>query len=223
MSWDRRLGVGALIVAFLSIASFYLWPDEKWIGWLCLLAALTLGAMWLWLETRPHRGFMATIGLFTIIGAASGGVVGAIAGAVWFATHKSPAPATKTDELSQKPTPAPPPPVAPTTEEQARKIVQTIIDRYIKRHKSPPTEAWINSRLAEQGQTFTVRKRPTEKDKQSLAPPRTDHAAVRVEDSSDIKINNVDATGMDGVVTKRSQRISADNIKVREHGEPPKK
>lgn len=40
--------------------------------------------------------------------------------------------------------------------EQQSAIVQRLIERYKKKHKSAPTEEWINSRLASQGQSFRV-------------------------------------------------------------------
>jgi hypothetical protein len=52
MSLGDRLGVWGLIVALLGIAASILWPDKKWIGWLCLTAAVSLLAMWLWFEFR---------------------------------------------------------------------------------------------------------------------------------------------------------------------------
>ena len=52
MSFGDRLGLGGLVVALIGIAVVYLWPDKKWIGWLSLLAAVFLVAMWAWLEFR---------------------------------------------------------------------------------------------------------------------------------------------------------------------------
>jgi hypothetical protein len=40
MSLGDRLGWAGLIMAFLGIALAFLWPDKKWIGWLCLIATV---------------------------------------------------------------------------------------------------------------------------------------------------------------------------------------
>jgi hypothetical protein len=46
---------------------------------------------------------------------------------------------------------------APNTPGEKRKVVETIVDRYKKKHKGKgPTVNWINQRLQEQGQTFAV-------------------------------------------------------------------
>jgi len=37
-------------MAFLGIATMYLWPDKRWIGWLCLLFAVALLLYWPWRE-----------------------------------------------------------------------------------------------------------------------------------------------------------------------------
>jgi hypothetical protein len=50
MSLGDRIGLGGLLVALLSIAAFYLWPDRKWIGWLSLAASLLLLVGWGYLE-----------------------------------------------------------------------------------------------------------------------------------------------------------------------------
>ena len=55
MSFDRRLGLIGLIVALFGIAAFYLWPDTKWIGWACLLAAVVLVLVWFVLELRKSE------------------------------------------------------------------------------------------------------------------------------------------------------------------------
>jgi len=54
MSLGDRFGLAGLIVGLFAIAAFYLWPDKKWIGWLCLSAALSLGVIWLWRELQPQ-------------------------------------------------------------------------------------------------------------------------------------------------------------------------
>jgi hypothetical protein len=51
MSFDSRIGLAALIMAFVGIAVPIIWPDPKWVGWICLLIAAALSAWWVWLET----------------------------------------------------------------------------------------------------------------------------------------------------------------------------
>jgi hypothetical protein len=76
MPTDNRLGVAGLIVAFFSMAAFYLWPEEKWIGWLSLFLAAALGGIWLFLEIKPwtHKHpaaipvmFVAVVNIFAAI------------------------------------------------------------------------------------------------------------------------------------------------------------
>lgn len=54
MSFGDRLGLAGLIVGLLAIAAFYLWPDKKWIGWLCLIAAVILSLAWVELEFQEQ-------------------------------------------------------------------------------------------------------------------------------------------------------------------------
>jgi hypothetical protein len=42
LDFGGRLGLWGLIVAFFAIAAFYIWPDRRWIGWMCLVVALSL-------------------------------------------------------------------------------------------------------------------------------------------------------------------------------------
>jgi hypothetical protein len=55
MSFDRRLGLSGLIVGLVGISAFYLWPDKRWIGWACLLAAVVLVLVWFVLELRKSE------------------------------------------------------------------------------------------------------------------------------------------------------------------------
>jgi len=50
MSIDRRIGLLGLIVASVSVAAFYLWPDKKWIGWTSLGIAISLVVAWIVME-----------------------------------------------------------------------------------------------------------------------------------------------------------------------------
>jgi hypothetical protein len=57
MSLGDRLGSAGLIVALFGIAAMYLWPDKKWIGWLCLVVAALLCVYWLRIELNSTRVF----------------------------------------------------------------------------------------------------------------------------------------------------------------------
>lgn len=59
MSLADRLGWAALIVALLGIATIYLWPTQKWIGYVALAAAVVLGCVWGVLEIKERRGSTA--------------------------------------------------------------------------------------------------------------------------------------------------------------------
>lgn len=50
MSTDRRIGLAGVIVGFFSIAAFYIWPNQKWIGWSSLAVAIAFCVMWFVLE-----------------------------------------------------------------------------------------------------------------------------------------------------------------------------
>lgn len=52
MSIDRSIGLAGLIVGLLAIAAFYLAPNRKWIGVLCLSIAVALLALWGWQEIK---------------------------------------------------------------------------------------------------------------------------------------------------------------------------
>jgi len=55
-----RLGVVGAILALLGIAAPYLWPDKKWIGWLCLAVAYLFLMVWVNVELKTTR----TLGKF---------------------------------------------------------------------------------------------------------------------------------------------------------------
>lgn len=50
MSADRCIGLAGVIVGFFSIAAFYIWPNQKWIGWSALCVAIAFCVMWFILE-----------------------------------------------------------------------------------------------------------------------------------------------------------------------------
>ena len=69
----------------------------------------------------------------------------------------------KVTEVKAVPTnaaPAKEQPQVALTAQQAAQIVQTIVSRYVKKHKSPPSVNWVNQRLLQQGQTFRVMLKP---------------------------------------------------------------
>jgi hypothetical protein len=61
MSLADRLGWAALIVALLGIATIYIWPTQKWIGYLSFAAAVILGCVWGVLEIKERRGSATAI------------------------------------------------------------------------------------------------------------------------------------------------------------------
>lgn len=80
MPWDRRIGIASLIVGLFSIFSFYLLPDQKWIGWISLFATVALGAGLLILEIPVFaKGTRMTLVLAVAVGASIGGIAAAIA------------------------------------------------------------------------------------------------------------------------------------------------
>jgi hypothetical protein len=54
MVFADRLGLAALIVALIGIATIYLWPTKKWIGYAALVLAVVLGFVWGGLEIKEH-------------------------------------------------------------------------------------------------------------------------------------------------------------------------
>jgi|ERR1035438_1386241 hypothetical protein len=51
-----RLGWAGLIMALFGIAATYIWPDKKWIGWVCLVLTATLVLWWGTAEIRQYFG-----------------------------------------------------------------------------------------------------------------------------------------------------------------------
>ena len=73
LGFDRRLGIAGLFMGLVGIAASILWPDEKWIGWICLFVATCLLLYWAAIEIRQRFGrgritFLATIGLVCVVG-----------------------------------------------------------------------------------------------------------------------------------------------------------
>src|ERR1017187_4759945 len=50
MSWDTRIGIASLIMAFLGIGIAIRFPSKRWIGSLCLTMATLLGVYWAYIE-----------------------------------------------------------------------------------------------------------------------------------------------------------------------------
>jgi hypothetical protein len=50
VSFGDRMGMLGAILALVSLAVTYLWPDKRWIGWLALVFAVLLFIAWGWLE-----------------------------------------------------------------------------------------------------------------------------------------------------------------------------
>jgi hypothetical protein len=69
-----RLGILGAILGLFSIAAFYLWPDKKWIGWLCLALAIALVLVWVIAELtgRSRNTAIPTPSLVFLFGAPLG-------------------------------------------------------------------------------------------------------------------------------------------------------
>src|SRR5260370_28230174 len=50
MSWDTRIGIAGLIMAFAGVGFTILWPSKRRLGWFCLSTAMLLGLCWTWIE-----------------------------------------------------------------------------------------------------------------------------------------------------------------------------
>ena len=56
IGFDRRLGLGGLVVGVIGVGITILWPDAKWLGWLFLLAAGIILCIWSALEAVQLLG-----------------------------------------------------------------------------------------------------------------------------------------------------------------------
>jgi hypothetical protein len=84
LSLGDRLGIAGLIMALLGIAAAYIWPDKKWIGWVCLFLAAGLFLFWGVAELKQQvRGATASLVISICIGCIVGGGVAAI---LWFSS-----------------------------------------------------------------------------------------------------------------------------------------
>ena len=54
MRFDSRVGLAALIMGCFGVAAFWLWPDQKWIGWVFLAASAAGVCTWVYLEVKPY-------------------------------------------------------------------------------------------------------------------------------------------------------------------------
>src|ERR1700722_8287667 len=107
MAFSDRLGMASLIVAFFGIAAMYLWPDKKWIGWVCLVVAIISAVIWAGSELhldgrKPVRSSLA-------VGLCAGVLIGLIYYA-WVTSKPQPSEALKspTDTTVAKPPEKPP-------------------------------------------------------------------------------------------------------------------
>jgi hypothetical protein len=53
MSTEGRVGWAALVMGCFGVASFWLWPDERSIGWFFLVASAVFALIWGYCEIRP--------------------------------------------------------------------------------------------------------------------------------------------------------------------------
>jgi hypothetical protein len=118
-----------------------------------------------------HKAFGDSPRLFILCAALVGAILGAsvLGGLAWivdrgFQKSKT----TETASAASSATKTAIPTEAATVEsrkqvtrEQATEIVNKIVERYKKKHSgNRPTVAWVNQKLKEQGQIFTVRETP---------------------------------------------------------------
>lgn len=76
-----RLGLLGATLALFSIAAFYMWPDKKWIGWVCLVFAGSLVLVWGVYEVREKiENSTASLVVSIFVGCLIGGL---LAGLVW--------------------------------------------------------------------------------------------------------------------------------------------
>ncbi|MGA2716909.1 MAG: hypothetical protein ABSG41_27800 [Bryobacteraceae bacterium] len=81
MSIGDRAGIAGLIMAFIGIALPLLFPDKKWIGWVCFGVGALLGIAWLVFELKNALGGTRASLVLTICG---GALIGAItSGIIW--------------------------------------------------------------------------------------------------------------------------------------------
>jgi hypothetical protein len=52
LDFGARLGIAGLVLGLFSVAAFYIWPEKKWIGWVCLVMAVALILAWGLAEIR---------------------------------------------------------------------------------------------------------------------------------------------------------------------------
>ncbi|HEV1994508.1 MAG TPA: hypothetical protein VGR03_09260 [Candidatus Acidoferrum sp.] len=110
MSLGDRLGIAGLVVAFFGIGITVLWPDQKWIGWLCLGIAGLLILLWFLMELRILLGFIKShpkpiAVLALIIGASS---CGFLAWRKWMNNPGAPQIAKQNEPKSEEPKREPP-------------------------------------------------------------------------------------------------------------------
>lgn len=71
-----RLGLAGVVLALFSIAAFYLWPEKRWIGWICLILAAALLLVWGVIEIKLTKlGGRLSPYLAILLGAVIGGLI----------------------------------------------------------------------------------------------------------------------------------------------------
>jgi hypothetical protein len=55
MSRDTRIGLGSVLLGLFGIAAFYLWPNQKCVGWASLTCCVILAGLWTVLEYREKK------------------------------------------------------------------------------------------------------------------------------------------------------------------------
>jgi hypothetical protein len=78
---SSRLGLLGVVLALFSIAAFYMWPDKKWIGWMCLIFAGGLVLAWGVIEVKEKIENQAISLVVSVIGGCIVG--GLLAALIW--------------------------------------------------------------------------------------------------------------------------------------------
>ena len=97
MLFDSRIGMGGLIMAFLGIALPLLFPDKKWIGWICLAAGAVLGLIWITREIPSGKPWSFSVVI------ASGAFLGVIAASIIYASLPSVPPVPHSEHAATTP------------------------------------------------------------------------------------------------------------------------
>lgn len=86
MSIDLNVAglVVGVVMALAGLGVQILWPDKKWIGWICIGMAIVVMAGWVLYESRRIIGYgWVTLTIFVLVGAVAGGCLGGLVWYIW--------------------------------------------------------------------------------------------------------------------------------------------